>query len=62
MKKIIKVILKKLNKKIIISKSYKIILLLNYLRKIAEKIIATRLFFLIKLINLLNSNQIENKR
>ena len=61
-KEAISVILKKLNRKATISKSYKMILLLNYLGKVAEKIIATRLFFLTKLIDLLNPDQINNRR
>ena len=55
-KEAIGVILKKLNKKATIPKSYKVISLLNYLGKVIEKIIATRLSFLAELTNLLNSN------
>ena len=54
--------MKKPNKKIIIPKSYKVILLLNYLGKVAEKIIATRLSFLAKLTDLLDPDQIDDKR
>jgi hypothetical protein len=38
--------LKKVNRKTIIPKLYRIILLFNYMKKVAEKIITSRLFFL----------------
>ena len=55
-KEAIGVILKKLNRKAIIFKSYRMISLLNCLGKVAEKIIATRLSYLIELTNLLDFN------
>src|SRR5204863_8081309 len=61
-KEAIGVILKKLNRKATIPKSYRVISLLNYLEKVAEKIIATRLFFLTELIDLLDSDQIDDRR
>jgi hypothetical protein len=48
------VVLKKSNKKAIISKSYRVILLSNYLEKVAEKIIAARLSQTAEILNLLN--------
>ena len=56
------VILKKPNRKATISKSYKVISLLNCLEKIAEKIIITKLFYITKNSNLLYKNQIDDKR
>ena len=56
------VILKKPNRKAIISKSYKIVLLLNCLGKVAEKIIATRLFYIAKNSNLLYEDQIDDRK
>src|SRR5436190_17098050 len=61
-KEAIGVILKKPNRKVTILKSYRVISLLNCLRKVAEKIIATRLSFLAESIDLLDSDQIGDKR
>ena len=56
-------ILKKLRKfDYFISKSYRIITLLNCLEKISEKIIATRLSCLRQIINMLNFNQIGGRK
>jgi hypothetical protein len=50
----VSIILKKLNKKAINLKFYKVILLLNYLEKVIEKIIAARLFYIAKILDLLD--------
>src|SRR5947207_10325559 len=55
-------ILRKENRKATISKSYKVILLLNCMKKIVEKIIATRLFYIIETSNLLDSDQISDRK
>ena len=47
------VILKKPNRKVIISKFYKVISLLNYLEKVAEKIIVIKLSYIAKNSNFL---------
>ena len=44
------------------SKSYKIIFLLNYLEKIFEKIIARKLVFLVNTINIIHFNQINSRK
>jgi hypothetical protein len=49
----VNVILKKSNRKVIISKSYRVISLLNYMKKVAEKIIITKLFYITETTNLL---------
>jgi hypothetical protein len=49
----VSIILRKENRKAIISKSYKVVSLLNYMRKVVEKIIATRLSYIAKTTNLL---------
>ena len=56
------VILKKLNKKAIISKFYRVVSLLNCLGKVAEKIIATRLSYIAENSNLLYEDQIDGRR
>ena len=56
------VILRKENRKVIISKFYKVVSLLNYIRKVVEKIIATKLFYIAKTTNLLRINQISNRK
>ena len=56
------VILKKSNRKAIISKSYRVVSLFNYLRKVAEKIIAARLSYTAEISDLLDVNQIDNRR
>ena len=53
---------KKKNRKATISKFYKVVLLLNCLRKIAEKIIATRLSYIAETSDLLDSDQMSNRR
>ena len=50
------VILKKSNRKAIISKSYRVVSLLNYLKKVAEKIIAARLSQIAETSDFLNIN------
>ena len=62
-KKSIETILKKLNKvSYSQSKAYRIIILLNSLRKISKKIIATRLLHFVEHLNLLHNEQIKNKK
>src|SRR5438034_7279254 len=55
-------ILRKENRKATISKSYKVVSLLNCLRKVAEKIIATKLSYIAESSNLLDSDQMSNRR
>ena len=55
-------ILKKSNKRVIISKSYRVISLLNCLKKVAEKIIAVRLSHTAETSDLLYTDQIENRK
>ena len=63
-KEAVSIILKKQNRKAIISKSYRVISLLNCLGKIAEKIIASRLAYLAEIpeVNLLDSDQIDGRK
>ena len=61
-KEAVGIILKKPNRKAIISKSYRVVSLLNCLGKVAEKIIATRLSYLVESIDLLNFNQMSGRR
>jgi hypothetical protein len=63
-KEVVDIILKKQNKKVIILKLYKVILLFNYLEKVAEKIITSRLAYLAKIseVNLLDFDQINNRK
>ena len=61
-KEAVKVIIRKENRKAIISKSYRVVLLLNCMRKIAEKIIATRLSYIAETSDLLNSDQMSDRR
>ena len=56
------VILKKPNRKATISKSYKVVSLLNCLGKVAEKIIATRLSYIAENSDLLYEDQIDGRR
>ena len=56
------VIIKKSNRDEINSKSYKLVLLLNYLDKIAEKIVTNRLAFYIETTDLLYEDQIDYKK
>ena len=56
------VIIRKENRKATISKSYKVVSLLNYMRKVAEKIIATRLSYIAEISDLLNSDQMSDRR
>ncbi len=56
------VILRKENRKATISKSYRVVSLLNCMEKVAEKIIATRLSYIAKTTNLLKINQISDKK
>ena len=60
-REVIRVVLKKQDRLSQISKSYRIISLLNCLRKIAEKIIATRLGYLAETTNLLYPEQIGGR-
>jgi len=55
-------ILRKENRKVIISKSYKVVSLLNCLGKVAEKIIATRLFYIAETSDLLDSDQMSDRK
>src|SRR5205814_4171520 len=50
------------NRKTTISKSYKVVFLLNYLKKIAEKIIAARLSHTAETSDFLNINQIDDRK
>jgi hypothetical protein len=59
-RKIIEVVLRKENRKVSISKSYRIISLLNCMRKVAKKIIATRLLYLDS--NILNFDQLDDRK
>ena len=61
-KQAVSVILKKSNRKATISKSYRVVSLLNCLGKVAEKIIATRLFYTAENSDLLYENQIGDRR
>ena len=56
------IILRKENKKATISKSYKVVSLLNYMEKIAEIIIATRLSYITETTNLFEINQIKDRK
>src|SRR5436189_6287358 len=55
-------VLRKENRKATISKSYKVVSLLNCMRKIAEKIIATRLSYIAETFDLLDSDQMSDRR
>jgi hypothetical protein len=55
-KEAVDVILKKKNRKAIISKSYRVVSLLNCLEKIAKKIVATRLSFTAEISDLLTTD------
>src|SRR5438046_6884254 len=61
-KEAVGVILKKPNRKATISKSYRVVSLLNCLRKVAEKIVAVRLFHTAEISDLLYTDQIEDRR
>ena len=54
--------IKKLNKNASLSKSYRIISLLNCLKKVAEKIIAERLTFLANTLNIVYFDQMSSRR
>ena len=56
------VILKKPNRNASLSKSYRIIFLLNCLEKISEKIIARRLAFLANITNIIHFDQMSNRK
>ena len=56
------VILKKLNRKATILKSYRVVSLLNCLEKVVEKIIAARLSYTAKISDLLDIDQIDGRR
>jgi len=58
----VSVILKKSNRKATISKSYRVVSLLNCLGKVAEKIIATRLSYTAENSDLLYEDQIGGRR
>ena len=49
-------ILRKENKKVIIPKFYRVISLLNYIKKITEKIIVARLSYIAETSNLLDTD------
>ena len=49
-------ILRKENRKVIIPKSYRVVSLLNYMRKVAEKIIITRLSYTAETSDLLDTD------
>ena len=55
-------ILKKLNRKALLPKSYRVILLLNSMAKTAEKIIATRLAYLASTTNIVNFDQMGSRK
>src|SRR6266487_1020988 len=55
-------ILRKENRKATISKSYRVISLLNCMEKVAEKIIATRLSYIAEISDLLDSDQMSDRR
>src|SRR5438876_9192933 len=55
-------ILKKPNKKATIPKSYRVVSLLNCLKKVAEKIVAARLSHTAEISDLLYTDQIESRR
>jgi len=61
-KQAVGVILKKSNRKTTISKSYRVVSLLNCLKKVAEKIIAARLSYTAEMSDLLNIDQIGDRR
>src|SRR6266487_166774 len=61
-KEAVGMILRKGNRKATISKSYRVVSLLNCLRKVAEKIIATRLSYIAKTSDLLDSDQMSDRR
>ena len=61
-KEAVGVILKKPNRKATISKSYRVVSLLNCLRKVAEKIVAARLSHTAEISDLLYTDQIEDRR
>ena len=61
-KEAVSVVLKKPNRKTTISKSYRVVSLLNCLRKVAEKIVAVRLFHTAEISDLLYTDQIEDRR
>ena len=56
------VILKKSNRKATISKSYRVVSLLNCLEKVAEKIIAARLSNTAEISDFLDTDQIDDRR
>src|SRR5436189_3737246 len=55
-------VLRKENRKATISKSYRVVSLLNCMRKVAEKIIATRLSYIAETSDFLDSDQMSDKR
>src|SRR5436190_19912358 len=55
-------ILKKSNRKAFLSKSYRVISLLNSMTKTAEKIIASRLAYLANTINIVNFDQMSSRK
>src|SRR6266487_617298 len=61
-KEAVDMILRKENRKATISKSYRVVLLLNCMRKVAEKIIATRLSYIAETSDLLDSDQMGSRR
>ena len=61
-KEAVKVIIRKENRKATISKSYRVVSLLNCLGKVAEKIIATRLSYIAETSDLLDSDQMNDRR
>src|SRR5438046_3891573 len=61
-KEAVSVIIRKENRKATISKSYKIVSLLNCMKKIAEKIIAIRLLYTTEISDLLDADQMSERR
>src|SRR5438034_6051093 len=61
-KEAVGVVLRKGNRKATISKSYRVVSLLNCMGKVAEKIIATRLSYIAETSDLLDSDQMSDRR
>src|SRR5204863_6184967 len=61
-KEAVSVIIRKENRKTTISKSYKIVSLLNCMRKVAEKIITIRLSYTAEISDLLDADQMSERR
>ncbi len=61
-KEAVNVIIRKENRKATISKSYRVVSLLNCMRKVAEKIIAIRLSYTAETSDLLDADQMSERR